>query len=266
MREAPNITQDSGLAKRRPSAKSSKRHFSTSSADSVSGSVLRTLANSDTEDGGDYTETDATSHATGAPRDKGRSVSISSVSDLGIDDDEDGDRATPTVTNMLPSSFGQSSPRHPTAQSKHDVESQFFRHDTVILSNFDILRASDVGFALAIFYMLSAWMFTVLSRRNQLIAIFANALAWRIIHTFVLGNILKWQSERKWMVRHYLKHYHYNDSVYGAVTEAFANWKSIYNISVSTAGPSHLLELTNIECQLCMVYGTQWLPVAGYFL
>lgn len=63
---------------------------------------------------------------------------------------------------------------------------------------------------------------------------FAHALTWCLFHSFGLGLLLQAQSERKFLVRHFLKHYHYprNDNGKGAVIEAFANWKSIYNMSM----------------------------------
>lgn len=72
---------------------------------------------------------------------------------------------------------------------------------------------------------------------------FTHALLWRIFHSFVLGFALKKQSETQWLVRHFLKHYHYPASSGaegregGAVEECFSNWKSVYNLS------------------LCMTYG-----------
>ena len=63
---------------------------------------------------------------------------------------------------------------------------------------------------------------------------FIHALTWCLLHSFGLGLLLRSQSESKFMVRHFLKHYHYprNDGGKGAVLEAFSNWKSIYNLSM----------------------------------
>ena len=69
---------------------------------------------------------------------------------------------------------------------------------------------------------------------------FLHALFWRIIHSFVLGSLLKAQSRSKYLVRHFLKHYYYPPNVdgdSGAVQDAFNNWKEVYNLS------------------LCMTYG-----------
>jgi phosphatidylethanolamine N-methyltransferase len=63
---------------------------------------------------------------------------------------------------------------------------------------------------------------------------FAHALAWTLFNTFGLGQLLKAQSERKFLVRHFVKNYHYpaNDGGRGAIREAFANWKQLYNLSM----------------------------------
>lgn len=92
---------------------------------------------------------------------------------------------------------------------------------------------------LVIFYAL-AWMLVPRNLSNQavLTLCFIHALVWCIIHYIGLGLLLRAQSEGKFLVRHYMKNYHYPDSGKGAVVEAFANWKAIYNMS------------------MCMTYGT----------
>jgi phosphatidylethanolamine N-methyltransferase len=77
-------------------------------------------------------------------------------------------------------------------------------------------------------------------------SLFAHALAWTLFHIFGLGLLLKAQSERKFLVRHFLTHYHYpaNDINIGAVREAFANWKGMYNLSMCmTYGGSFIFRL-----------------------
>ena len=71
---------------------------------------------------------------------------------------------------------------------------------------------------------------------------FCHALAWCAFHCLGLGLVLRAQSQNKFLVRHYLKHYHYphNDRGQGAVHEAFQNWKQVYNTS------------------MCMMYG-EWM-------
>ena len=61
-----------------------------------------------------------------------------------------------------------------------------------------------------------------------------HALAWCAFDYIGLGLVLRAQSQGKFLVRHYLKHYHYphNDRGQGALHEAFQNWKQIYNTSM----------------------------------
>lgn len=94
-------------------------------------------------------------------------------------------------------------------------------------------------------------IFTVLpgelSNKTVLTLHFVHALGWCLFHSFGLGLLLQGQSKNKMLVRHFLKHYPYpqrtgsgKSSSLGkaAVTEAFENWKRLYNLS------------------LCMSYGT----------
>jgi phosphatidylethanolamine N-methyltransferase len=92
-------------------------------------------------------------------------------------------------------------------RSKHDFDAWYFRQDTIIFQNFDPLRATDFAFGLATVYLCAAFVLPYLSQKQQLVAVFINALLWRIGHTFVLGGILKAQSEKKWLVRHYLSRF-----------------------------------------------------------
>lgn len=205
-----------------------ERQQSTSSKDSRPTSLLDTPAVTDHEDNGD-SDTDIAVHSTGHPR---RDSSASTISVDSNMDEIDRDTPVPTASR-LHSRKTTSTVYDRPLRSQHDLESHYFRHDTILFTNFDWLRASDVGFALGIVYMSAGWLSTYLTLNQQIVAFFLNALAWRFIHTFVLGTVLKKQSEKKWMVRHYLKHYYYDGSSFEAVNEAFSNWKSIYNISVS---------------------------------
>ena len=92
---------------------------------------------------------------------------------------------------------------------------------------------------LIIFYGLALTLLPTLSPAGTVILHFSHALAWCLVHYFGLGLLLRAQSESKFLVRHYLKNYHYstNDAGQSAIAEAFANWKTIYNLS------------------LCMTYG-----------
>ena len=72
---------------------------------------------------------------------------------------------------------------------------------------------------------------------------FGHALAWTVFHTLCLGLLLHAQSTRKFLVRHFLKHYHYpaRDLRRGAVREAFASWKVVYNLSMCMSYGSYFL-------------------------
>ncbi|CAL1698213.1 unnamed protein product [Somion occarium] len=124
-------------------------------------------------------------------------------------------------------------PRSP-ALSMHDLFNTYFRKDAVLLHNIDLLRANDLQLVMIVFYVLLGTFFPTLSTRGSLMLHFAHAFIWCLFHSFGLGLLLRAQSESKYMVRHFLKHYHYprNDGRKGAVLEAFSNWKSIYNMSM----------------------------------
>jgi len=63
---------------------------------------------------------------------------------------------------------------------------------------------------------------------------FSHALAWTLFHTFGLGLVLRAQSDSKFLVKHFMKNYHYphENGGSGAIVEAFGNWKAIYNMSM----------------------------------
>lgn len=74
-----------------------------------------------------------------------------------------------------------------------------------------------------------------LSHTSVLRLHFLHALTWCLVHYLGLGWLLSAQSRNKFLVRHFLKNYHYrddNEGVAGARVEAFANWKAIYNLSM----------------------------------
>ncbi|KAI0369352.1 phosphatidylethanolamine N-methyltransferase [Pilatotrama ljubarskyi] len=119
--------------------------------------------------------------------------------------------------------------------SQHDLFHRYFRQDTVFLHNIDLLRASDFQFVLLMTYTLALVFVPSLSSSGALALHFAHALLWNLFHSFGLGLLLRAQSQSKFLVRHYLKHYHYpqNDRGQGAIQEAFQNWKVIYNLSMT---------------------------------
>lgn len=108
-----------------------------------------------------------------------------------------------------------------------------------LLTSCRLPSATDFSLVLLLAYAVLPTFLPVLSPTSNwfLAAYFTHALAWRLFHSFGLGIILKKQSENRWFVRHFVKHYHYPSGEEGAVEEAFANWKVIYNLS------------------LCMTYG-----------
>ncbi|KAJ7658493.1 phospholipid methyltransferase-domain-containing protein [Mycena rosella] len=118
--------------------------------------------------------------------------------------------------------------------SQHDLLTKYFRRDTVVLRNVDIFRANDATLLLIITYSLAISLLPRVSSRTALGLHFAHALAWCLFHCFGLGLLLRAQGESKFLVRHFMKNYHYpaNDSYRGAIVEAFTNWKAIYNLSL----------------------------------
>lgn len=86
---------------------------------------------------------------------------------------------------------------------------------------------------LIIFYAF-AWMLSPrsISEEVMLAVCFLHAAAWCLIHYVGLGLLLRAQGRSKFLVRHFMKNYHYPDGGKGAVVEAFTNWKAIYNMSM----------------------------------
>lgn len=69
--------------------------------------------------------------------------------------------------------------------------------------------ARDLAFALVLVYAIVPTFLPSLSKTATILLLFVHALAWRAFHSFALGLALKKQSERRWIVRHFIKHYHY---------------------------------------------------------
>ncbi|CAG7852914.1 Phosphatidylethanolamine N-methyltransferase Short=PEAMT [Serendipita indica DSM 11827] len=134
------------------------------------------------------------------------------------------------------------------AVTQHDLLNKFFRKDVIILGGLDLLRSSD---QLLVFLTTYILILSILPRLNLTQSTitklhFLHAFAWRMYYSLILGLILKAQSESKFLVRHFLKNYHYaplslTDSPRGrgdrgvkegAVREAFDNWKGMYNMGM----------------------------------
>ena len=89
-------------------------------------------------------------------------------------------------------------------------------------------------FALMAGYGLFFAFAPTMSQETALAVHFMHGLAWVIFHCFGIGTVLRAQSESKFLVRHYLKYYHYiaHNATRGATIEAFANFKAIFNMSI----------------------------------
>ncbi|SCV73024.1 BQ2448_6949 [Microbotryum intermedium] len=127
--------------------------------------------------------------------------------------------------------------RRRVVATRHDLDNHYFRNDLLVFKNLDVFRNRDLAFLLVVFYGAVGFFMPSLGSKAQISLAFVHTLAWRCFHSFGLGLALKAQSERKWIVRHFLKHYHY-EMEGEAVDDAFKNWKATYNMS------------------LCMSYGT----------
>jgi hypothetical protein len=102
-----------------------------------------------------------------------------------------------------------------------------------------------------------------MSPRSTVILHFVHALAWVLIHYLGLGSLLRAQSKNKFLVRHYLKNYHYSDrdTAQGPIIEAFSNWKTIYNLSmVMTYGVFKLPGTSRlyIHCSILQFLVSEW--------
>ncbi|KAF8228726.1 hypothetical protein L208DRAFT_226283 [Tricholoma matsutake] len=129
--------------------------------------------------------------------------------------------------------------RRKRGMSQHDLLNKYFRRDAVVLRNVDLLRANDAMLVLVLFYaILLSVLPSVspsLSHSSVLRLHFLHALTWCFVHYVGLGWVLSAQSQTKFLVRHFVKNYHYRDDtegLAGARVEAFANWKAIYNLSM----------------------------------
>jgi len=116
---------------------------------------------------------------------------------------------------------------------------------------------------LIIVYSLVIAFLPPLSHQGTLALHFGHALAWCIFHCFGLGLLLNAQSKNKFLVRHFLKNYHYqqNDVRGGAVMEAFANWKSLYNLSMCmtySASFDNCRGSVKSHCSLASFIGLVW--------
>ncbi|SPO24524.1 related to CHO2 - phosphatidylethanolamine N-methyltransferase [Ustilago trichophora] len=129
------------------------------------------------------------------------------------------------------SAIDPSSQQQRPVTTLHDLHHRIFRKDNVVFRNLDPMRSNDFLLVVASLYALFPLILPSLGRHPRLTLLFINALVWRTFHSFGLGMALSRQSESKWIVRHFLKHYHFTQPQ-DAVFEAFSHWKVIYNTSL----------------------------------
>ncbi|PWN18592.1 hypothetical protein BCV69DRAFT_288370 [Microstroma glucosiphilum] len=181
--------------------------------------------------GGDGGEPAPSSSASPAHSFSSRSnASITDATSITSDDEE------PLSPRLLTSDVMRGREPSRSSHSKitnlHDLHHKLFRKDTVVYKNLDLLRGTDFLLVVCGLYAVVPLMLpATMGPKTRLALYFTNALAWRVFHSGALGLLLKAQSESKWMVRHFLKHYNYDDPS-EAVFEAFGSFKTIYNASL----------------------------------
>ncbi|KAG0047644.1 phosphatidylethanolamine N-methyltransferase [Gryganskiella cystojenkinii] len=113
------------------------------------------------------------------------------------------------------------------AVGSKDMYNTYFRRDLIVFKNFDIFRSNDIFVALIIFYAtVVPLLISNTGPRFLTFMMVIQALVWRIFHSYVLGGVLKQQSDNKFYTKHFIKHG-------GTVQDAFQSWKSIFNLSNS---------------------------------
>ncbi|KAG7443218.1 uncharacterized protein BT62DRAFT_935178 [Guyanagaster necrorhizus] len=142
-------------------------------------------------------------------------------------------RAEPSTESTSSTRSHEGLPKKKKTFSNHDLLTKYFRRDTMIFKNLDLFRANDVMLLLIVIYSSGFALIPPLSTRVTIALHFIHALSWCLFHYFGLGLLLRAQSERKYLVRHYMKNYHYphHDGGSGPILEAFSNWKAVYNMS-----------------------------------
>ncbi|KAI9271746.1 phospholipid methyltransferase-domain-containing protein [Phascolomyces articulosus] len=104
-----------------------------------------------------------------------------------------------------------------------DFYSYYFRRDLIVFKNFDLCRSTDLASAALMTYSVITPL--VIGGKAGVTFAIVQAIFWRIFHSYGLGALLRAQSKGKWFTRHFVKWG-------GGVEQAFANWKSIYNLSL----------------------------------
>ncbi|RUP49410.1 phospholipid methyltransferase-domain-containing protein [Jimgerdemannia flammicorona] len=113
----------------------------------------------------------------------------------------------------------------PSYPPRRILYNTYFRRDLVVFKNFDLFRSNDLYLLLIMTYasLTPFWFGGDEAAVRRFVVL--QALAWRVFHTYGLGAILWGQSKNKFWTRHFVKWG-------GSVKDAFASWKSIYNMSL----------------------------------
>ncbi|KAL4400838.1 phosphatidylethanolamine N-methyltransferase [Malassezia pachydermatis] len=163
-----------------------------------------------------------------------RSASTSSASSAGhstVGDTTSSGLESSTAPTSMPSSATSTMASSTSTSNTHDLHYRLFRYDVVLFSHLDLFRASDFLLVVSVIYALVPLVLSSVRGSAALVLLGVHALLWRLFYSFGLGWALRKQSRSKWIVRHFLKHYHYDDPQ-SAVLEAFDQWKVIYNVSL----------------------------------
>jgi phosphatidylethanolamine N-methyltransferase len=122
--------------------------------------------------------------------------------------------------------YGSGSP-HLTSDAKtleilygNDSTNPYFRRDLIVFKNFDFFRSGDffLGYCFVsmILFALPMPNWTGIVLPSWLFI--AQCVIWRIVHTYALGFILRYQSNSKAWTRHFIK-------FGGTNRDAFFHWK-----------------------------------------
>ncbi|CEG82867.1 Putative Phosphatidylethanolamine N-methyltransferase Short=PEAMT [Rhizopus microsporus] len=99
-----------------------------------------------------------------------------------------------------------------------------FRKDLIVFKNFDLFRTTDIVSVVLILYAILIPL--LVPGKSGLIISFVQAFFWRLAHSVGNGALLQAQSNNKFLTRHFIKWG-------GTVQEAFQNWKSLYNLTLT---------------------------------
>ncbi|KAI9318250.1 phospholipid methyltransferase-domain-containing protein [Dichotomocladium elegans] len=128
--------------------------------------------------------------------------------------------ATPAKSDMDASSINSALDQNATK----DFYTSYFRRDLIVFKNFDLCRSTDLASAALMIYSFITPL--IIGGKTGVVFSVVQAVFWRLFHSYGLGALLRAQSERKWFTRHFVKWG-------GGADQAFQNWKSIYNLSLS---------------------------------